>query len=858
MNEKIKPDDISFENLMAQIKEGTIKIPDFQRDFVWERSQIVNLLDSIYHHYPIGSFLFWESNEDICSYKNIGNIELKPAPTGKTINYVLDGQQRITSLFASLEEAEIKVKVNGKLKKRKLKIFFNLDKKEFTTTPEEDEEDDTLTKYKAIWLFPRKGEYIHNLLNILNTVNSNKHTEESLKKWFIEEFNVSETSSRAYVVILRRMGFVEIEDKTFNLTYLSKEFTETKETDIVIRLILRNVALFREVIEKVIEQKEVDAEELREYLEKTYEVDWQSTEQTIYRLKWLWKLGYGKFSKNKFTLNEEFSEKLKQIISEEAEIESRDVETEEKNDMTLVSIKDIVDYRNALNIFKKLTPERQNSFEEVMNRFKGYKFSVIYVREQPIGTVCHIFERINNSGTILNVVDLMVAKTWSNDFNLKDRLFEFQKELKANHFEDIADITIIQCISTHIQKNCKRKDILNLTREQFLDIWNKSTEAIKKSVDFLRKNLKITNSKILPYGSILVSLSYFYYKLGNKDETNIQRKLLTEWFWKASVSSRFDSAVEGKIAEDIKRIDKLLNNKEVVFNYIIPQITEERIIEQNYSLRSAFCKTIMCLYANQNPKHLENNMPVDFDAFSKFNAVEYHHIFPQNYLKREQPENFDSKDSIANIAFVPSGANKKFRDKAPEEYLKELSNPLIDEALKSHLIPDYKESGLLENDFTKFINYRAKIILKKIKSLVGEFTAVEQGMLESEEKQVDAFETKIRDLINSKIKWEELNKEFTDKIEERITQWLNKHPSEKRDSIRPIDFCLIMDYFRIMKMNWNLFEPIFKSRTELEKHFLHINELRNAIKHSRKVDLATKKLAEASLVWFEQIFGGNK
>ena len=854
MSEKIKPTDISFENLMSQIKDGTIKIPNFQRDFVWERSQIVNLLDSIYHHYPIGSFLFWESNDDICSYKDIGSIELKPAPSGKTINYVLDGQQRITSLFASLEEAEIKIKVNGKLKKRKLKIFFNLEKKEFTTTPEDDEEDNNHTKYKAIWLFPRKGDYIRNLLNILIAVNSNKHNEESLRKWFVNEFDVSEASARAYVVILRRMGFVEIENKIFNLTYLAKEFTETKEADVIIRLILRNVALFREVVEKVIEHKEVDVEELRDYLEKTYEVDWQSPEQTIYRLKWLWKLGYGKFSKNKFTLDKEFSIRLKQIISDEVEIESKDVETEENNNMTLVSIKDIVDYKNALKIFKKLTPERQDSFEKVMNRFKGYKFSVIYVREQPIGTVCHIFERINNSGTVLNVVDLMVAKTWSNDFNLKDKLFDFQKELKSNHFENISDIIIIQCISSHIQKNCKRKDILNLTRKQLLDIWKKSTEAIKKSVDFLRKNLKITNSKILPYGSMLVSLSYFYYKLGNKNETNVQRKMLIDWFWKASISSRFDSAVEGKIAEDIKKIDKLLNNQDVVFNYIIPKITEERIIEQNYSLRSAFCKTIMCLYANQKPKHLENNMPVDFNAFSKFNAVEYHHIFPQNYLKIHQPENFDSKDSIVNIAFVPSGTNKKFRDNAPKKYLEELNNPLIDEALRSHLIPEYKESGLLDNDFTKFINYRTKFILKKIKSLVGEFTTVEKGMLESEEKQVDIFESTIRDLIDTKIKWEDLSKDFTEKVEERITQWLNKHPSEKRESVRPIVFCLIMDYFRIIKMNWTLFEPTFKSRTELEKHFLHINELRNAIKHSRKVDLATKKLAEASLVWFEQIF----
>ena len=118
--EKIKPDDMSFDTLMTQIKNGYIKIPDFQRDFVWERTQIIDLLDSIYKHYPIGSFLFWESNDKICAYKNIGNIELKAAPEGHPINYVLDGQQRITSLFASVEEAEIKVKVNGKLKKKKL------------------------------------------------------------------------------------------------------------------------------------------------------------------------------------------------------------------------------------------------------------------------------------------------------------------------------------------------------------------------------------------------------------------------------------------------------------------------------------------------------------------------------------------------------------------------------------------------------------------------------------------------------------------------------------------------------------------------------------------------------------------
>jgi hypothetical protein len=75
------------------------------------------------------------------------------------------------------------------------------------------------------------------------------------------------------------------------------------------------------------------------------------------------------------------------------------------------------------------------------------------------------------------------------------------------------------------------------------------------------------------------------------------------------------------------------------------------------------------------------------------------------------------------------------------------------------------------------------------------------------------------------------------------------------EEIKPLDFCFIMDYFKIIKSNWDLFEPMFKSRTELEKHFLNINDFRNAIKHPRrKVDLATKKLAEASLIWFNQVF----
>lgn len=862
--EKIKPDDMSFDKLMHQIKEGHIKIPDFQREFVWERSQILSLLDSIYNHYPIGSLIFWESKDNICSYRNIGNIPLKNA-THNLINYVLDGQQRITSLYASLEEAEIKVKIQGKTKIIKLQIYFDLDKQEFVTK-NEDIDSDSEKKIRYIWKFPKKGKnYLDNIILTLNEINNNKHTIESITQWFLNEFKIVEYNAKYFSSsLLQQLQLIELNDETLKLTYLGEELIETKNPDILIKTLIRNVAYFTELLDKVLSGNEYHMSQLLDYLNEMYDVGWESLAQIKSRIKWLWNLGYGDYSSKKFLIKKDKINLLKQILNEEIELE-QEPKSSINNELKLISVKDIIDEDEGFELISKLTKQRIEAFKLVRKRFRNYKFSVVYILDQPIGTVVNIFERINTSGQVLKLVDLMIAKTWSTDFNLRDKLHEFLKELKNKNYAEISDVIILQCLSTNFQQQCKRKDILELSREQIIENWDSTIESIKKAIDFLKNELNITNSKIIPFGSLIVPLSYFFYKLGNKDETNKQRETLIEWFWKASISNRFDSAVEGRIAEDIKNVIlPNLNHQKVKFNYTMPIINEEKIINQKYSLGNAFSKTIMCLFAFNNPKHFENNKVVNFNSFSKFNSLEFHHIFPKNYLKKDIVENYELKNSIANIVFVPAGTNKFIRDNPPSIYLEKLNNLDLEKTFETHLIPKYKESGLLENDFNKFLKYRANAIKQKIENIVGDLTVVEKGMYENEEKQIDYFEKKIRNLINETLiqedtnYWEnKLSVEFKNKINERINQYLLKHPNKKMGDINHIDFCLIMDYFRIIKMNWNIFEPVFKSKTELEKHFLHINEFRNAIKHSREVDLTTKKLAEGSLIWFEQLLKGE-
>jgi uncharacterized protein with ParB-like and HNH nuclease domain len=89
-----------YSTLFTHIDDGYIKIPQFQRDFVWSKEVTATLIDSLIKGFPIGTFIFWKTREELRHIRNIGNAELPPVPKGDAVQYVLDGQQRITSLYA--------------------------------------------------------------------------------------------------------------------------------------------------------------------------------------------------------------------------------------------------------------------------------------------------------------------------------------------------------------------------------------------------------------------------------------------------------------------------------------------------------------------------------------------------------------------------------------------------------------------------------------------------------------------------------------------------------------------------------------------------------------------------------------
>jgi len=91
-----------IDELARQILNGGILLPKFQREFVWKRQQTLELLDSVARNYPIGSVLLWQSRQELRSENMIADLEIKLPKPDFPVNYLLDGQQRLSTICGAL------------------------------------------------------------------------------------------------------------------------------------------------------------------------------------------------------------------------------------------------------------------------------------------------------------------------------------------------------------------------------------------------------------------------------------------------------------------------------------------------------------------------------------------------------------------------------------------------------------------------------------------------------------------------------------------------------------------------------------------------------------------------------------
>jgi len=519
-----------YESLFIDIDNGQIKLPMFQREFVWDKEQSAKLVDSILKGFPIGTFIFWKTREELRSYKEIGNHKLPETPEGDYALYILDGQQRITSLYAIRKG--IRITKDGKEIDYK-DIYINLD------------------------YDPSKDEQI-----VVASMEDGK-------------------------------DFVPVHD-----------------------VLTKKMAFF----------------------------------------------------------------------------------------------------------YKNLSSEKAERVEEYKTKLTTYDFSTIVIKDYPIDVACDVFTRINTGGRTLTLFEIMVAMTYDDKkhFDLAEKyedLIDGTDEddncLTKAKFETIPETTVMQAVAAITTGSIRAKDILKIKRDDFINHWEPTKVSLFMAVDFIRSELAVPVSQLLPYPVMLVPLAYFFHHIKNKKPSPDQILLLEQFFYWAGLNWRYSSAAESKVGDDLKKMSDIARAKVPKYPRDELIIGTETIRETWFSSGNAFCKTVLCLLASQRPKSFDTNGEVLLDNSNLKIATSrnYHHFFPKDYLRKKLPDK--EANWIANITLIDAYSNKHIiAAKAPSGYIGTFmkKNPKLKQGLRAHLIDDPATFGVLNDDYETFLTNRSALM----------------------------------------------------------------------------------------------------------------------------------------------------
>ncbi|MBF8982262.1 DUF262 domain-containing protein [Lutibacter sp. B2] len=174
----------SIESILSWIKQGEVAIPEIQRPFVWDSTKVRDLIDSLYKGYPVGYLITWRNP----------NTKLKDGTSAFGKRILIDGQQRVTALTASLLGYEV---VNDNYKKKRIRIAFHPLEERFEVLNPAIQKDD-------YWINDI-SEFINGDINTFNFV-----MEYSQKYENTNSAKLNDTITKLMNIKNRNIGIIEL------------------------------------------------------------------------------------------------------------------------------------------------------------------------------------------------------------------------------------------------------------------------------------------------------------------------------------------------------------------------------------------------------------------------------------------------------------------------------------------------------------------------------------------------------------------------------------------------------------------------------------------------------------------------
>jgi hypothetical protein len=355
----------------------------------------------------------------------------------------------------------------------------------------------------------------------------------------------------------------------------------------------------------------------------------------------------------------------------------------------LKAVRAIADYQYRMDIL-----ERTKSYEEVTE----------------------IFVRVNSLGAKLRGSDLALAQITARWRGSLEIFRDFQEQVNGLGFQ--LDLGIFVRTLVSLTTSQSKFAVINSMRlEQLQGGWERTRRAFTHALDYAKNNLDIDSQRVLSSPLLLITTAYWADKL-NYEVSEKESKEFRRWFLTANAKGRYSrGSSESLLDQDLASLrdggSAATLSQRLTQQFGRLDFTPEDLVGRNS--RSGAFKTMFLAFRKADARDWKTPLKIGSNHAGKADAIEYHHVFPKAYLRKDQPNLTSGQvDDIANLAFIGSETNKLIGAKAPKIY-KELFS---DEVMGRQLV-DFSDGLDTGSAFQAFVAKRRAAIASRLNDFIG-------------------------------------------------------------------------------------------------------------------------------------------
>ena len=369
-----------------------------------------------------------------------------------------------------------------------------------------------------------------------------------------------------------------------------------------------------------------------------------------------------------------------------------------------------------------------------------YHFPVVTLSDdtQP-DALCTIFETLNRTGVKLSVFELLTARFWPKDINLRALWDKALADHRVIADFDVDPYYVLQGISLASRRapSCKRSDVLNMSPSDITDWWDKVVVGLATGLEILRDDCKVMLPKWLPYQTMLPPLAAVLARAGSprNAEAGAYREKLKQWFWCAVFGQVYESAPNSKSAKDVVEILLWLTGGGTPESVAAFRFDPRALRDVTPRQRSIY-RGVINLILGGGARDFHTQAIITGKLMTE-QGIDDHHIFPAKYLERHDVAPARIRDCVLNRTLIDRTTNQMISDRAPSDYLAEIrSTPgfPFETVLASHSLPAGADSPLLYDDYEAFLSWRQDRLWQEIRRVTGATMAAD---LEADAKDLE-------------------------------------------------------------------------------------------------------------------------